>query len=125
MNFEKAHKELLSGKKIRRKEWESLMHMKMIDDKVVTFKGEYSTFYQDPSILISNGWKIVDSDDKSLNFLEALEELKNKKSIRLDNWAEDCFLFIDKNQFAYCKPVQFDFMPSYSELCMSDWEIMK
>jgi hypothetical protein len=97
----------------------------MVGNEVVAFRGEYSSFYQDPSILISNGWKIIDGDDKSLTFLEALEELKNKKSIRLEDWSPDCFLFIDKNQFAYCKPVEFDFMPSYQELLSMDWEIMK
>lgn len=125
MNFEKAHKELLSGKKIRRKEWDPLMHMKMVEGEVVTFRGEYSNFYQNPNILISNKWKVVEGDNKELSFLEALEELKNKKSIRLDSWQEDSFLFIDKNQFAYCKPVQFDFMPSYQELLAQDWEILK
>lgn len=125
MNFEKAHKELLSGKKIRRKEWEPLMHMRMVEGEVVTFRGEYSSFYQNPNILISNKWKVVDGDDKELTFLEALEELKNRKSIRMDVWDSDCFLFIDKNQFACCKPVEFDFMPSYLELLAQDWEILK
>ena len=45
MNYEKAHKELLSGKKIRRKEWEPLSHLRLIDKEVKAFKGENINFY--------------------------------------------------------------------------------
>ena len=43
MNYEKAHKELLSGKKIRRKEWPTLTHLRLIEDKVTAFQGEHSS----------------------------------------------------------------------------------
>lgn len=125
MQFEKAHKELLQGKKIRRKEWEPLMHLRMIDDHIIAFRGEYSNFYNDADFLISNKWKEVDGDGKELNFIEALESLRNKKCITREDWKEDTFLFVDKNDLAICKPVEFDFMPSYQEMNSTDWEILK
>lgn len=125
MEFTKAHKHLLDGKKIRRKEWEPLMHLRIMDGNVTAFRGEYSNFYDKPDFLISNKWKVVESDGKELTFLEALEELKNKKAITRDDWEVDSFLFVDKGNLAICKPVQFDFMPSFTEMCANDWEILK
>ena len=125
MNFEKAHKELLSGKKIRCKEWEPLMHVKLINDKAVTFRGEYSAYYVNAEILISKGWKVIDGDNSELNFVEALEELKLKKSIRKGDWPDGQFLFVDKDQLAICKPVEYDFMPSWKDMIGSSWELIK
>jgi len=125
MQFDKAHKELLSGKKIRRKEWEPLMHLRIMEDSVVAFRGEYSNFYDKPDFLISSKWKVLEGDGKELNFLEALEELKNKKAITRDDWEVDSFLFVDKSNLAICKPVRFDFMPSFNEMCQNDWEVIK
>lgn len=124
MNFEKAHKELLAGKKIRRKEWEPYMHLRLIDDHVKTFKGENVSFYGYPDLLISHEWIVVDGDGKKLNFLEALEELKQKKAIsQVDK--TDCFIFVDNGNLALCRQVEYEFMPTFKCLCSNDWEIMK
>lgn len=128
MNFEKAYKELLSGKKIRRKEWEPLMHLRMIDGRLKTFKGEHSNFYANSDVLLSTGWKVVDGDGQYIDFLQALEELKNKKHLTHKDWEEnryEKFIFVDKDQIAVCKAVEFDFMPTWRCLNSLDWEIMK
>lgn len=128
MNFDKAFAELKKGKKIRRKIWEVLMHLRLVDGKVKTYKGEYSNFYEDANLLISTGWCVVDGDKKSLTFVEALEELKNKKNIARVEWlekGEDTFVFVDKDNFAICKSVEFYFMPDFQSLCATDWEVMK
>lgn len=125
MNFEKAYKELLAGKKIRRKEWEALMHLRMIDEEVIAFRGEYSTYYSTPSFLISKEWMVVDGDGKRLDFIEALEELRQKKCIRKEEWIDESFMFVDKGKLAICKPVKFDFMPTWECFNASDWELIK
>jgi len=128
MNFEKAHKELLAGKKIRRKEWEPLMHMRIIDGYVKTFKGEYTNFYNDANIITTNGWLLVDSDNTELTFVEAIEQLKAKKQLTRKDWLEeqsDKFIFIDHNRIAMCKSVEFEFMPTWECLNSDDWQIMK
>lgn len=125
MNFDKAYKELMLGKKIRRKEWDALMHLRLIDGIVKAFHGETHSYYDKCEILTTDKWKVVDGDGKELTFIEAIEELKLKKSIRKDNWVEDAFLFVDKDQLAFCKPVEFDFMPTWKCLTNSDWEILK
>lgn len=129
MNFEKAYKEMMNGKKIRRKEWEPFMHLQYKDKKVKTYKGEYTDFYNNANVLISEGWKIVDGDGKEFSFVQALEELKNKKKLTNDRWVEETnknfFIFIDVGQIVICKSVEFDFMPSYKCLCADDWEIMR
>lgn len=124
MNFEKAHKELLAGKKIRRKEWEPYMHLRLIDDHVMTYKGENISFYGYPDLLISCNWLVVDGDGKNLTFLEALEELKQKKSITREGY-EDSFIFVDNGNLAMCKQIKYEFMPTFKCLCATDWEIMK
>lgn len=124
MNFEKAHKELLAGKKIRRKEWEPFMHLRLIDEKVKTFKGENVTFYGYPDLLISHEWIVVDGDGKKLNFLEALEELKQKKAITREG-DENSFIFVDNGNLALCRQVAYEFMPTFKCLCSNDWEVMK
>lgn len=124
MNFERAHKELLAGKKIRRKEWEPFMHLRLMDGEVKTFKGENINYYGDARLLISTGWRVVDGDDKLFSFIEALEELKQKKAITCDN-LNDGFLFIDQGNLAICRPIEYDFMPSFKCLCSLDWEIIK
>lgn len=124
MNFEKAHKELLAGKKIRRKEWEVFMHLRLMDGLVKTFKAENVTYYVNSNLLISTGWRVVDGDGKALDFPEALEELKLKKAITNDQ-LRDGFIFIDQGALALCRPVEYDFMPSFKCLCSSDWEVVK
>ncbi len=124
MNFDKAHKELLAGKKIRRKEWEPFMHLRLIEGEVKTFKGENINYYSNSQLLISKGWKVVDGDGKDLNFVEALEELKLKKSITNDALV-DAFIFIDQGSLAMCRAVEYDFMPTFKCLCSTDWEIVK
>ena len=124
MNFDKAYNELLSGKKIRRKEWEKFMHLRMIDDAVKTFRGENIQYSSTSTILMSKGWKVVDGDGTELTFLEAIEELKLKKSITNDKM-NDAFIFIDNGQWALCRPVEYDFMPTFQCLCSNDWEILK
>lgn len=129
MNFDKAYKELIAGKKIRRKEWEPLMHMRIINGCVKTYKGEYTNFYADASVIISNGWIIVaDDDKKELNFLQAIEALRNKLVITHKDWLEektDKFIFIDHDKIALCKSVEFEFMPTWKCLNSDDWQIMK
>jgi len=128
MNFDKAHKELLAGKKIRRKEWEPLMHMRIIDGHVKTFKGEYTNFYKDADIITTSGWLVVDGDNTELTFVEAIEQLKAKKQLTHKNWLEeqsDKFIFIDHNRIAMCKSVEFEFMPTWPCLNSDDWQIMK
>lgn len=128
MNFEKAFNELKDGKKIRRKDWENLMHMRIIDGHVKTFQGEYTNFYSEADILISNGWLVVDGDGTELNFIQALEELKAKEFLTHKEWLEDKtdkFIFIDNGQIACCRSIEFVFMPTYKCLCATDWEILK
>lgn len=124
MNFDKAHKELLAGKKIRRKEWEPYMHLRLIDGVVKTYKGENINFYGRTDMLISNDWFVVDGDGKRLTFLEALEELKQKKSITRDEFINS-FIFVDNGNLALCKQIEYDFMPTFKCLCANDWEIIK
>src|SRR5665213_2045922 len=119
MNFDKAYKELLSGKKIRRKEWEPLMHLRIIDDKVTAFRGETLSYYAGCEILSSKDWMVVDGDGTKLTFVEGIEEMKLKKCLTKEEWG-DGFLFVDKDQLAMCRPVQFDFMPTWACLCNSD-----
>ncbi len=124
MNFEKAYKELLLGKKIRRKDWEPLMHLRLMDGEVKTFKGENINFYGSSDILISTGWRVVDGDGTGLTFIEALEELKLKKAITRDELKEG-FIFVDQGSLALCRPIEYIFMPSFKCLCSLDWEIIK
>jgi hypothetical protein len=124
MNFDKAHKELMNGKKIRRKEWEVMIHLRLIEDEVVAFRGEHKAFYDNPNILISSGWKIVDGDETEMTFVEAIEVLKSKKCIYRNDMS-DAFMFIDNDHLATCSPVEFDFMPTWKCLLSNDWEIIK
>lgn len=128
MIFEKAWKELLAGKKIRRKEWELLMHMRMQDGIIRTYKGEYSAFYDDAKALMNEGWMIVDGDGKKLSFMEALAALRERKCLTREEWMEaqrEQFIFIDNGQFALCKQVEFAFMPTWKCLNHDDWQVIK
>jgi len=126
MNFDKALKEMMNGKKIRRKEWIPLTHLRYIDDEVVAFQGEYKAFYEDANILTSSGWRTVDGDGTEMTFVEAIEELKAKKCISNDEMDQDgSFMFIDKDQLATCTPTKFEFMPTWKCLNSNDWEILK
>lgn len=126
MNFEKAYTELLAGRKIRRKEWEYYKHLRLVDGTVKTFHQETTSFYTNASVLITKEWTVIDGDGKKLSFIETLEPLKQKKGIRNDEMSEDSFIFIDSNnEFAMCKAVECQFMPTFRCLCSSDWEILK
>ena len=124
MNFEKALKELLAGKKIRRKEWEKLKYLHIRGDNVVAYQGEYTHFYSDPDVLVSTGWKVVDGDGSEMTFVQAIEELRNKKCITTDKMGE-AFIFIDSDQITLCKPLEFIFMPTWKCLNSNDWEVIK
>ena len=125
MNFDNAHRKLLAGSRIRRKAWEPLMHMVLRDEKIRTYKGEYSNFYGTADIMLSNGWTVLEGDGKELTFLEALDELKNRKRLSNNLWNPDIFIFVDGENIAICKPVECEFTPSFKCLCSSDWEVMK
>ena len=125
MIFAKAYIELLEGKRIKRKEWDSLSHLKLIDKKVTAFRGETTMFSGDSSIINSHQWKVVGGDGTRLSFVEAIEELKQKRFITREGWEENEYLFIDKDMFAVCKPVKFDFMPTFKCFCSQDWEVMR
>ena len=124
MNYEKAHKELLAGKKIRRKEWDKFMHLQLINGEVKTFNGEVTYFSTDTNILTSTGWKVVDGDGTEMTFLESLEFLRQKKCITKNSLGEG-YLFIDDGNWALCRPVEFQFMPTFGCLSSNDWEIIK
>ena len=124
MIFDKAYKELLNGKKIRRREWEHLMHLRLIGEDVKAFKGEITNFYNNPNFLLSKQWMVVDGDGSKLSFIEALEELKQKKCITREDMI-DSFIFVDNGNLALCRPVEYEFMPTFKCLCSQDWEIMK
>lgn len=128
MQFEKAYKELLKGKKIRRKEWETFMHLRFQNNEVKAYKGDYTHFYNNANILISDDWMVLDGDGKVLSFLESIEELKNKKKLTNKKWLEeklDKFIFIADNQFTMCTAVEYEFMPTWEDLMSSDWEVMQ
>lgn len=126
MNFNKAHKELLNGERIRRKEWEPLMHMFINEkkDNIITYRGEHTAFYANSSFLLSDGW-ILEGSEKELSFLEALDLLKMKAKLTHKSWRPHEFIFVDGDKFALCKAVEYPFMPSYKDFCSSDWEILK
>ena len=125
MNFEKAYKELMQGKNVRRKGWEQLMFLAFIDGEIKAFKGEHSNFYGDLTMLMSSGWKVFEGEGKEITFIEAVEELKNKKCITNVQWEEHVFIFVDGEKLAICKPVEYQFMPTFKCFCSQDWEIMK
>lgn len=124
MNFEKAYAELLLGSKIRRKAWEPYMHLRILDGTIKTFKGENISFYGNANFLLNNDWTIMDGDGKKLTFIEALNALKQKQSI---THSENLgfFIFVDNGELAICKEIEFDFTPTFKDLCSADWEIMK
>jgi hypothetical protein len=124
MIFEKAHKELMAGKKIRRKEWDPMMHLRMVGENIKAFRGEVTNFYNNPNFLQSKDWIVVDGDGTKLSFIEALEELKLKKSIT-NEVMQDEFIFVDNGNLVYCKPVEYDFMPTWKCMNATDWELMK
>lgn len=125
MIFKKAYIELLDGKRIRRKEWEPLLHLKLVDKKVTAFRGETTLFSGNCDVLNSHQWKVVGGDQTRLSFVEALEELSQQRFITREGWGENEYLFIDRDQFAVCKPVEFEFMPTFKCLRAQDWEVMK
>lgn len=124
MNFENAMKELLEGKKIRRKEWEPFMHLKIIDDLVQTFRGENIEFFADAKVLISTGWRLFGDGNGCFDFVHAVAELKLNKTVTHE-MLEGGYLFIDHGKLAICRPIQYSFMPTFKDLCSNDWEIMK
>jgi len=124
MNFEKAFKQLLTGKKIRRKAWEPNMHMRVNDSGIQTYKSEVSTHHMNADVFLTKDWKVLDGDGMLLTFMEALEELKLKKFITREGMG-DSFLFIDNGVFAICKAVEYDFMPTFQCLCSNDWEVIQ
>jgi len=124
MNFDKAFKELLSGKKIRRKEWEKLRYLQIKDNRVVAFQGEYTHFHDDSNVLMSDGWIVVDGDGARMTFIEALDALRKKQCITCERMG-DSFIFIDNDQLTLCKPVEFSFIPTWKCMNSDDWQIIK
>jgi len=124
MNFDDAFVQLKAGKKIRRKKWEPLMHMKIIANEVVTYKGESFGLHSDADILLSKDWYVIDNEDIKFTFVESLQELKKKKMISRES-LNGGYVFIDNGQLAMCKPIEYEFMPTFDDMCSIDWEIMK
>lgn len=124
MNFDDAFAQLKAGKKIRRKKWEPLMHMKIKDEYILTYRGESFGLHSSSDILLTKGWYVLGEEGVSLNFVDTLSELKKKKMISND-LLNGGYIFIDNGDLAMCKPIEYSFMPTFEDMCSLDWEIMK
>ncbi len=124
MNFEEAFIKLKEGKKIRRKDWETLMHMKLEKSIILTYKGESFGLHSAADILLSKDWYIIGEEGVSFTFVEAIPELKKKKMISNDS-LNGGYVFVDNGELAICKPVEYKFMPTFKDMISNDWELMK
>ncbi len=115
----------MKGAKIRRKEWLPLVHIVYKDNLVQTYQGQKTHFYDKAEIILSDGWQVIGEEERGeFNFIDIIEELKNKKQVRQKNWPDNKYLYIDTNQFVACEPIPYDFMPTFACLCANDWEII-
>lgn len=124
MNFEKAYTEMVAGKMIRRKNWEPLQHMRIVDEKVITYRTETSQYVSGAQVLTSSGWRIFGDDGDSFTFIEGISHLKNKKWITHDQ-LNGGYIMVDTANLAVCRPVQYDYLPNYQDMCAIDWELIK
>jgi len=125
VTFEEAYKELLAGKKIRRKEWNGLNHIRICDGILKSFSGEFVNFNPLPDILPSDGWILVNDDGVELSFIQAIDQLKIGKSVAHKNW-KDKFIFVEYDELILAGTVECEFLPiTYKCLCANDWEVME
>jgi hypothetical protein len=124
MNFEDAFTQLMCHKKIRRKKWEPLMHMKIDKFEIRTYKGESFGLHSGAEILLTKDWYVIGEEEPKYTFVEALPELKKKKMLTNES-LDGGYIFIDNGHLAICKPVEYEFMPTFEDMTSLDWETMK
>jgi hypothetical protein len=126
MDLKEALGQLAEGKKIRRRNWPSLLFLKKDKDKIVCFRQETILFDYDLSILDSVGWSEVGEEDENLSFSEAVERLFHMKKITLNEWPEDCYLQQSENgrEIYMKKDSIYSFVPTFECLSATDWEVI-
>ena len=92
MYFTEAFKILMSGGKIRRKNWNKLTYIMIKKDKIVSFDGNIPT-----DIVYFNGddWEVVGL----VSFSDAVRHIMNGGMARRDAWGKDWFLHLDRSGY--------------------------
>lgn len=129
MNFTDAMKELDSGRKIFRREWNGRYLKKHADTfsgviKISSFEEGFYPFTYDLDILNTDDWQLYGSHEEVFNFTEAIEHLKNGRRLMRKDW-EDCYIALDRDYALMIrKIIESSFIPTFKCLSSSDWEIL-
>lgn len=125
MEFKEALEKLKEGKKIRRKEWEETLHIKIdpVDDKIKGFRQERVPLIYDMDILTSTEWTVID-DNEVVDFATAAIRLKQRKKVRFKDWQEDTYLeWVNDYNFCMMQIMPYAFLPSFYDVTQTDWEL--
>ena len=133
MNFKEAVEYLKIGKKVRISFWEKNIYLQMgerdggsfIENTIMSFRQEAIPYSYDLSILTSDDWMVVGGDGENISFAEAMENIRNKKMVRLSTWPDSTFLVEDSNQLCMKRLCEHPFNPCYNDFISDQWEIIE
>lgn len=137
MNFMEATLALKDGFAIRRKAWRDLTHLKvevkiyntgLEESFIQVYRQEIVPFDYDTSIVFSNDWIVIGTNENELiEFAVAVEMLKHKRKVKLKEWPRSTFLELspDGNDIYMRRMCEFNYVPCFEDFADNDWEILE
>lgn len=128
MNFSDAMKELKKGNKVRRGSWEKTLYLKTFEAQgkqyVTAFSLSTNIFNFDASIILSDDWKI-DNSEELHSFDKVVDALQIGKTAKLSTW-DDQYIMLDKemNQIVFCHYEAHPFAPTFDCFRALDWSVI-
>ena len=133
MNFQEAIDSLNKGESIRRKSWDALVHLKIVEvpydngeveQRLTAYRQEAVPFTYNKTIMVSTDWVVCGTVDE-ITFPAAVEMLKKRFKVRLKAWAPTTFLELapDGKELFMRKLCEYDYTPSFECFSATDWEL--
>ncbi len=127
MNFKEAYNQLMQSKKIRRKEWDKSLYLKLNNDNLVRcYREEAIPFSYDLDILTSDDW-IVTNKLGNFPFYEVIYFLMQGEKAQLSIWPDDCFIESTRSgikDLFMRRICEHDFIPTFECLISNDWSVI-
>ncbi len=120
MTFSEAMELLKAGSKVTRNEWKNGLYFKMEKLIVKSYQPIIGHYQYTEDIMISDGW-IADGETESKTFCEIIPELELGNKVRMKEWEQDYYIFMDGSNIALHYMAQFSYHPCFADFQANDW----
>ncbi len=127
MKLKEAMIKMMDGNKVTRKPWIGSIYFIMNKEthKVESYKPHLVVFQFNEEIMISDGWKIDNSED-TYYFYDIIPFLQQGYKAWMKDWNEDSYIYYDESNkyLVILKMEYFSYMPDFESFTADDWVVL-